>query len=306
MAHVLLQRLFWTIPLLLVVSFLVFCMVHVSPGNPARLIAGEQATQETVDNISNRLGLDRPLITQYGIFLTNLMQGDLGRSIHSRRPVFEDLIKRLWATAKLAIVSIAFASLAGVTLGTFAAIKPNSIVDTLCSLIALLGISLPAFWLALMVMYLFSLQLHLLPTAGHGSWEHYILPAFTLGTRSLAVIARVTRAEMISVLAEDYIRTATAKGLTRASVIAKHALRNSLVPVVTIIGLQTGQLLAGSVVVEVIFNWPGLGRQLILAILGRDFPVIQGGILFIAILFVLINLAVDLLYRILDPRIRYA
>lgn len=299
------QRLLWTIPLLLVVSFLVFGMVYVAPGDPARIIAGEQADAATVALLAARLGLDQPLHVQYGRFLGRLVQGDLGRSINTRRPVADELMTRFGATAKLALASMVFAVVFGLALGALAAVRPHSWLDYLSSLISVLGISLPAFWLALMLMYLFSLQLQWLPTAGYGSWAHYVLPAITLGSRSLAVIARLTRAEMLSSLAEDYVRTAKAKGLNQLTVVVKHALRIALVPVVTVIGVQMGQLLAGSVVVEVIFNWPGLGRQLILAILGRDFPVVQGGILLIAFTFVFINLLVDLSYRLLDPRVRY-
>lgn len=299
------QRLLWTIPLLLVVSFLVFGMVYVAPGDPARIIAGEQADAATVALLAARLGLDQPLHVQYGRFLGRLVQGDLGRSINTRRPVADELMTRFGATAKLAFASMVFAVVFGLALGALAAVRPHSWLDYLSSLISVLGISLPAFWLALMLMYLFSLQLQWLPTAGYGSWAHYVLPAITLGSRSLAVIARLTRAEMLSSLAEDYVRTAKAKGLNQLTVVVKHALRIALVPVVTVIGVQMGQLLAGSVVVEVIFNWPGLGRQLILAILGRDFPVVQGGILLIAFTFVFINLLVDLSYRLLDPRVRY-
>jgi glutathione transport system permease protein len=292
-----LQRLLMVIPLLLVVSFLVFLMIHLSPGDPARLLAGEQADLVTVQNIAARLGLDRPLHVQYGRFLQGLVQGDLGRSIHTRQPVFADLLNRLGATARLAFVSLAFATLLGTALGTIAATFRNTWIDICASLLALLGLSLPAFWLALMLMYFFSLKLGWLPTAGYGGLAYYVLPAITLGTRSLAVISRLTRAEMLTILGEDYVRTARAKGLRVRGVIIKHALRNALVAVVTIVGLQMGQLLAGSV---------GLGRQLILGILGRDFPVIQGGVLFIATSFILVNLIVDVLYGVIDPRVRYA
>lgn len=299
------ERLAWTVPLLLVVSFLVFGMVYVAPGDPARILAGDQADAATVALLATRLGLDQPLHVQYGRFLGRLAQGDLGRSINTRRPVLDELMTRFGATARLALASMVFAVVFGLALGVLAAVRPHSWLDYLSSLISVLGISLPAFWLALMLMYLFSLRLEWLPTAGTGSWAHYVLPAITLGSRSLAVIARLTRAEMLSSLAEDFVRTAKAKGLSQFRVVVKHALRIALVPVVTVIGVQMGQLLAGSVVVEVIFNWPGLGRQLILAILGRDFPVIQGGILLIAFTFVFINLLVDLSYRLLDPRVRY-
>lgn len=299
------ERLMWTIPLLLVVSFLVFGMVYVAPGDPARILAGDQADAATVALLANRLGLDQPLHVQYGRFLSRLLQGDLGRSINTRRPVADELMTRFGATARLALASMVFAVAVGLALGVLAAVRPHSLLDYFSSLISVLGISLPAFWLALMLMYLFSLRLEWLPTAGYGGWAHYVLPAITLGSRSLAVIARLTRAEMLSSLSEDYVRTARAKGLNPFRVVVKHALRIALVPVVTVIGVQMGQLLAGSVVVEVIFNWPGLGRQLILAILGRDFPVIQGGILLIASTFVFINLLVDLSYRFLDPRVRY-
>lgn len=299
------ERLLWTVPLLLVVSFLVFGMVYVAPGDPARILAGDQADAATVALLATRLGLDQPLHVQYGRFLGRLIQGDLGRSINTRRPVLDELMTRFGATARLALASMVFAVVFGLALGVLAAVRPHSWLDYLSSLVSVLGISLPAFWLALMLMYLFSLRLEWLPTAGTGSWAHYVLPAITLGSRSLAVIARLTRAEMLSSLAEDFVRTAKAKGLNPFRVVVKHALRIALVPVVTVIGVQMGQLLAGSVVVEVIFNWPGLGRQLILAILGRDFPVIQGGILLIAFTFVFINLLVDLSYRLLDPRVRY-
>jgi len=306
MTTLIIQRLLWALPLLFVVSFLVFAIVLVAPGDPARLVAGDQADGATVEAVRRSLGLDRPLHEQYIAFMGRLIRGDLGRSIHTRQPVLGEIMTRYWATAKLSIVSLVFAVLIGIALGVIAAAKPYSVFDYASMFIALIGISMPAFWLGLVLMYVFSLQLQLLPTAGYGGWQYYVLPAVTLGTRSLAVVARLTRSEMLSVLSEDFIRTARSKGLGSFAILSKHALKNALISVVTVIGVQMGVLLAGSVVVEVIFNWPGLGRHLIFAILGRDFPVIQGGILLVAVTFVLINLLVDVLYGLLDPRIKYA
>lgn len=300
-----LRRLLIMIPVLLGVSLIIFTMVRVIPGDPAIILAGPHANKEQVDQIRAQLGLDRHPVIQYVSFLGDLVQGDLGRSTRTGLPVIREIKARLPNTILLALTAIVLASLVGVSTGIIAGVKQNSIFDHISMLIALFGLSMPVFWLGLMLMLLFSIHLGWLPSVGAESPRHLILPAVTLAANSTAIIARMTRSSMLEVIRLDYIRTARAKGLTEKLVIWRHALKNALIPVVTVIGLQTGTLLGGAVLTEIVFAWPGIGRLLVEAILSRDYPVVQGVVLLVASMFIVINLIVDLLYSYLDPRIRY-
>ncbi len=299
------RRLLIMIPVLLGVSLIIFTMVRVIPGDPAIIMAGPHANKEQVDQIRASLGMDRHPVVQYFSFLGDLLQGDLGRSTRTGLPVTREIMARFPNTVVLALTAIILASLVGVLTGIIAGVKQNSVFDHISMMIALFGLSMPVFWLGLMLMLLFSIQLGWLPSVGAESWKHLILPAITLGANSTAIIARMTRSSMLEVIRLDYVRTARAKGLTEKMVIWRHALKNALIPVVTVIGLQTGTLLGGAVLTEIVFAWPGIGRLLVEAILSRDYPVVQGVVLLVATLFIMINLIVDLLYSYLDPRIRY-
>lgn len=312
MGPYILRRLLQTIPVLLGVSALAFAIMHVVPGDPVRLIAGPDAPEEVVDRIRAELGLDRPLLAQYLSFLGRALQGDLGRSLRSRAPVVDEIMRRFPATLELTTVSMLIAVAVGVPLGLIAAVRPSTWIDYLAMGASLSTLSMPIFWAAIMAIWLFSLYLGWFPVSGRGGsiWEwdglrHIVLPALTLATTSVAIISRLTRSGMLEVLGRDYVRTARAKGVSPLGVVGKHALKNALIPVVTVVGLQYGFLLGGAVVTETIFAWPGVGRLAMTAILQRDYPVVQGCVLLVAVLFVLINLAVDLLYGWLDPRIRY-
>jgi len=293
------------IPVILGISLIIFTVVRVIPGDPAYILAGPHATQEQMDQIRAQLGLDKHAVTQYFIFLKHLFQGDLGTSTRTGLPVIREIMTRFPNTLVLALASILLATVFGVTIGIIAGVKQNSKFDYLSMLVALLGLSMPVFWLGLMLMLLFSIQLGWFPAVGADSLKHIVLPAITLGANSTAIIARMTRSSMLEVIRLDYIRTARAKGLAEKVVISRHALKNALIPVVTVIGLQTGTLLGGAVLTEIVFAWPGIGRLLVEAILSRDYPVVQGVVLLIATVFIFVNLIVDILYSYLDPRIRY-
>jgi len=293
------------IPVILGISLIIFTVVRVIPGDPAYILAGPHATQEQMDQIRAQLGLDKHPVTQYFIFLKHLFQGDLGTSTRTGLPVIREIMTRFPNTLVLALASILLATVFGVTIGIIAGVKQNSKFDYLSMLVALLGLSMPVFWLGLMLMLLFSIKLGWFPAVGADSLKHIVLPAITLGANSTAIIARMTRSSMLEVIRLDYIRTARAKGLAEKVVISRHALKNALIPVVTVIGLQTGTLLGGAVLTEIVFAWPGIGRLLVEAILSRDYPVVQGVVLLIATVFIFVNLIVDILYSYLDPRIRY-
>jgi len=307
-----LRRLLATIPVLIGVSILVFSIVHLIPGDPAMILAGMDATEQQAAETRKVLGLDRPLHVQYFTYVLRAVNGDLGRSIHSRMPVW-GLIKEFFpATFELTTASLILAGILGIIVGVVSAVKQYSIFDHLSMVGALAGISLPIFWIGILLIWLFSLKLEWFPTGGRAidfwSFEelkHLALPALSLAGISVAMIARLTRSTMLEVLRQDYVVTARSKGLPEKWVIIRHALSNALIPVVTYMGLQYGILLSGAVVTETIFSWPGLGRLVVEAISSRDYPVIQGCILFFAVIFVMINLVVDLLYGFLDPRIRY-
>lgn len=299
------KRFFFIIPVILGASILVFLLMQLSPGDPALLLAGERATADRIERIRNEWGLNHPPYIQYFFFLSRLIQGDLGMSITQRRPVTHLLRLALPITIELGIAAFLISLLIGVPTGIISAARHGSAADQAALFLALIGVSLPQFWLGILLMYLFSVRLQWLPTTGYGSLSHLILPAFALGSAGAALISRVTRSSMLEVLRQDYIRTARAKGLIERVVIYKHALRNALLPVVTIMGLSLGWMLAGSVVLEMVFARPGMGRLLVRGILMRDYPVVQGMLLFLSLCVVLANLVADLVYAFLDPKIRY-
>lgn len=300
-----LRRLVALIPTLFGVSVAVFLLLHLVPGDPARMIAGLDATEADLVLIRQDLGLDKSLPEQYFTWITNLLQGDMGKSTRTRNPVTYEIGLRLPATWQLTSISIVIAVILGLLTGIISATRRNSLIDYASTVAALLGICTPSFWLGLMLMLVFAVHLHWFPTSGRGDWRHLVLPGVTLGAGAAAIIARVTRASLLEVLNQDYIRTATAKGLRSATVIYRHALKNGLIPVVTVVGLEFGYLLAGAVITETVFAYPGIGRLLVDSIGFRDFPMVQGILLILSIQFVLVNLAVDLLYAWLDPRIHY-
>ncbi|WP_027877841.1 nickel ABC transporter permease [Meiothermus cerbereus] len=299
------RRLLTVIPTLLGVLLAVFLMVRLAPGDPAQLLAGEFATPETLADIRQRFGLDQPWHVQLGLYAANVVRGDLGQSVRTRKPVTYELRQYFPNTLRLTLGAMLVALLIGIPAGIIAATRPGTIFDLLAMLGALIGVSMPVFWFGLMAILIFSVQLGWFPVAGTGTLWHLVLPAITLGTGTAAILARMTRSAMLEVLSQDYIRTARAKGLAGRVVVFKHALRNALIPVVTITGLQFGGLLEGAVITETVFAWPGIGQLLVGSILARDYPVVQGAVLLIAVVFILINLIVDLLYGAIDPRIRY-
>ena len=299
------KRLLGLIPTLFIVAVLVFLFVHLLPGDPARLIAGPEADAQVIEMVRSQLGLDKPLWSQFLSYMGNVLQGDFGTSLVSRRPVSEEIASRFMPTLWLTIASMVWAVLFGLAAGVIAAVWRNRWPDRLSMTLAVSGISFPAFALGMLLMQVFSVELGWLPTVGADSWQHYILPSITLGAAVSAVMARFTRASFVDVLGEDYIRTARAKGITERWVVMKHALRNAMIPVVTMMGLQFGFLLGGSIVVEKVFNWPGLGRLLVDSVEMRDYPVIQAEVLLFSLEFILINLVVDVLYAAINPAIRY-
>ncbi len=298
------RRLLQMIPVLLGVVFLVFSLLHMVPGDPAQIMAGERADPAQLERVRSRLGLDDPLYVQYGRYLGNALQGDLGQSVRNNRPVTQEIFSsRYWITLQLAVMSIVLSVFIGLIAGIVSAIWRHSVFDTAIMLIALFGLSMPNFWLGIMLIYWFSVQLSILPAAGWGTATQAILPVITLGTAGAAVVARMTRSSMLEVINQDYIRTARAKGVREAVVINKHALRNAMIPVVTVVGLQFGFFLGGSVLTETVFAINGLGRLMVSAIYARDFPVIQGAVLVASVSFMLVNLFVDMTYKLLNKRI---
>ena len=301
----LIRRVLISIPTVFLVITLVFLAFRVIPGDPAQMYAGEQATRETLEQVRKELGLDKPVLVQYMEYLKNLARGDLGRSYITRRPVVVEISTRFANTVKLSLAAISLAVIAGLTMGIIAALKQERFWDYLFSVLALVGISTPVFWLALILMYVFSLRLHILPTAGNQTWKHYLMPTFCLSVYSIAFITRMTRSSLLEVFGEDFVRTARAKGLPERMVLLRHILRNALIPITTVVGLRFGYMLGGAVVTETVFAWPGMGRLLVTAVEQRDIPIVQGVLLVFGTAFVLINLVVDVLYSVIDPRIRY-
>jgi len=327
------RRLLSLIPTLLGVSIIVFLFLRMIPGDPALALAGEHATEANVERIREQFGLNKPLHEQYFTYMSKVLRGDLGRSILSRRPIMDEIRVRFPATIELSVCALTVALVVGVPAGIISATKRNSIFDNVAMIGSLLGISMPIFWLGLMLNWFFAVQLGWLPSVTRldagvelqritnlliidslltgnaeallNAVQHLILPSVALGTIPMAIIARMTRSAMLEVLEQDYVRTARAKGLRERVVIIRHALKNALLPVITIVGLQVGVLLSGAVLTETIFAWPGIGRWLYLSILSRDYPIIQGMALFVTVLFLVMNLLVDVSYAMVDPRIRY-
>jgi peptide/nickel transport system permease protein len=305
MLQYLLKRLANLLPTLLVVSFLVFAMVRMIPGDPVSAIAGQDATPEIMDQVREALGLNEPMLVQYGRFLRDLLRGDLGDSIRTRQPVANEIANRLPATLELAGAAMLISLLLGILLGIVAAIWRGGPVDFGARVLSLIGVSSPTFWTGLLLILAFGYYIRVFPMAGRGTLMHLVLPAFTVALTSVAFISRLTRATLLEVLSLDYVRTARAKGAPPFQVVVKHALRNALMSPITVAGLEFGRLLSGVIVIEIIFSWPGTGRLLINAIQFRDFPVIQGLVLTYAVIFALVNMLVDVLYAVLDPRITY-
>ncbi len=305
MRRYVLRRIGLLVPVVLGVVTVVFLIVHLIPGDPVEIMLGEQARAVDREALRHEMGLDKPIHLQYVAFLKGLVRGDLGHSLHTKQPVLTSIASRLPATIELAAAAMAVALLLAIPLGLLAAYKKDSVVDQGSMLFALLGISMPNFWLGPLLIIVFSLKLGWFPVSGRGSLAHVVLPAITLGTAMAAILTRMTRASMLDVIQSDYITTARAKGVRESLVVLKHAFRNALIPVVTIVGLQIGGLLAGSIITETIFAWPGIGRLTIQAINARDYPLVQGCVLIIALGYVLVNFATDLLYGLIDPRIRY-
>ncbi len=305
MFQYLIRRLLGLLPTLLIVAVLVFFFVHLLPGDPARLAAGAEADLQTIELVRRDLGLDRPMPEQFLRFISGAVPGDFGRSMRTKRPVMDEIAERFPYTLKLTLAAMGWSVLTGLAIGVYAAVKRNRWQDRLGMTLAVSGISFPSFALGLLLMMVFAVELGWLPTVGADSWRHYILPSLTLGAGVAAVMARFTRSAFVDVLHEDYIRTARAKGVSEVGVVLKHGLRNALIPVVTMMGLQFGFLLGGSIVVEKVFNWPGMGRLLVDAVEMRDYPVIQAEVLLFSLQFILINLIVDMLYGVINPTIRY-
>ena len=305
MIRFLARRLLLTVPVLLGVATLVFSLVHLVPGDPVQVMLGESAAPADVAAMRSRLGLDRPLPVQYAAFLTGVARGDLGTSLRTNQPVVSAILERMPATLELAAAAMLVALLIAMPLGVLAAVRAGTAVDHAATTVALLGISMPNFWLGPLLAIVFSVSLGWLPVSGRGTFAHLVLPAITLGAPLAAVLTRMTRASVIEELRELYVLAARARGVSRARAVWAHAFRNSLIPIVTVLGLQCGAVLTGAVITETIFAWPGIGRLLVQSIGFRDYPLVQGCILLIAVTYVSVNLAVDVVYGVLDPRIRY-
>lgn len=334
MLQYIIKRVLLIVPILIGVSIVAFLLVHLIPGDPARVMLGERATPQAIAELRAQMGLDRPLPEQYLTFLDRIVHGDLGRSVISHNPVATELRNRYPATIELALAAMFVALIAGIPAGIMSAAKPYSVFDHTSMLLALVGVSMPIFWLGLMLIWFGALELGWFPPSGRLSvwvtaqsvsgmhildslltlnWAalkdaawHLVMPAIALGSIPMAIIARMTRSSMLEVLRQDYIRTAHAKGVAKTRVVLKHALKNALIPVVTVIGLEFGSLLGGAILTETIFSWPGVGRMVYDGVMNRDFPIVQGTILIISSTYVVINLVVDIVYAYLDPRIRYS
>ncbi len=304
MVKYVIKRLLALIPVVIGVTFLVFMIMQLAPGDAAKLILGESATQEQVEELREEMGLNDPAIMQYGRYMVNFVQGDLGTSYSTKRPVAEEVFARFPYTLNLSVVAGVISIILAIPLGILAAVKQNTWFDNISMILSLIGVSMPIFWLALLLVLCFSLKLGWLPVQGAESWKSYILPAISLGFMNMAAIARTTRSSMLETIRQDYIRTARAKGVSRRQVIMKHAFKNALIPTITVCGIQLGQLLGGSVLTETVFAWPGIGRLLVQSINARDVPMVLGCIIVMTVCFSVVNLLIDLLYGFVDPRIR--
>lgn len=301
----LIKRLLATVPVIVMVMVCVFAFVHMLPGDPARLVAGPDASPQDIIAVRSSLGLDKPLPEQFVNYFTRAVQGDFGISLKTRRTVAEEIGSRLMPTVWLTLFAMLWSTLLGLLIGVISAVKRGKWPDYAGMIIAVSGISFPPFWLGLLLINLFSVHLGWFPTGGYGTWQHFIMPSFTLGLGVAAIMARFTRSSFIEIAREDYVRTARAKGVPEKRVIWKHSLRNALIPIITMVGLQFGFLLGGSIVVESVFSWPGLGRLLVDSVSYRDYPVIQALILLFSLQFIFINMLVDVLYAFANPEIRY-
>ncbi len=300
------RRVFLAFLTLIAISMIIFWLLRVLPGDPAHMMAGEVATIEEIEAIRARYNFDKPIPVQYMYFLQDIMHGDLGDSLKSSEPVIDQIAARFPATMQLAVISILIAAGIGIPIGVLAAIKRYTWIDSLVSITTLFGVAMPVYATGLLLMLVFAVKLHWFPAAGRGdNWQSAILPSITLASFSMALITRMTRASVMEVMSQDYVRTAYAKGQTGLLVIIRHILRNALIPVVTVVGLQFGSLLGGAILTETIFAWPGLGQVLVSSMFSRDYPMIQGLVLLFAALFILVNLLVDILYVYIDPRIHY-
>ena len=299
------RRLLLTLPTLFGVLVVAFLLLNVAPGDPVSAMVGERADSATIARLRAELRLDDPLPAQFAHYVWGVMRGDLGRSYITQRPIGRDLRERFPKTVQLALAAMTLAAACGITLGIATAVRPGSAFDRLAMLAAYAGVSFPVYWVGLLLILLFAVGLGWLPPSGSGGLAYLVLPALTLGMRSIAFLARMTRAAMLDVLSSDFIRTARAKGLSEVAVVLRHGFRNALIPVITVLGLDTGNYLTGSILTETIFGWPGLGRYVLSAIEKRDLPAIQGSILFMSVVFVAVNFITDLLYANADPRIAY-
>ena len=314
MFYYIIKRLIAMLPVLVLVSLIVFTIIHLTPGDPALIMLGEEATPQALAALRHELGLDQPLPIQYLVWLSHVLRGDLGRSIRTNQPVIEAIMQRLPVTLELTILALIISMVVAIPAGIISATRRNSASDLISTTLALLGISMPSFFLAILLIFVFSLKVRWLPPMGYtpfqkGVWENLrgmILPAITLGAAAMAIVARLTRSTLLEALQQDYVRTARAKGLREQAVIYSHALKNAMIPITTILGLQIGFLLGGAVITETIFALPGVGRLVVASIFERDFPLVQGVVLVLALMHLVINLIVDLLYAYLDPRIRMA
>ncbi len=298
------KRILVTIPVLIGVTFIIFTMMYFTPGDPARMILGDTATEVEVEALRDEMGLNDPFLVRYGDYMWDLCHGDLGNSYVTGLPVTEEIMARLPITVRLAVFSCAFSVLIGVPVGIISAIRQYSFLDNFTMILALLGITIPSFWLAMMLVMIFSVNLGWLPASGLYGWKYYVLPVISISAVSIATFTRMTRSSMLEVIRQDYIRTARAKGQTEAKIVWRHALKNALIPIITVIGIQFASGLSGAVVNEQIFAIPGLGKMMVDAIKARNYPVVQGGVLLIAVMFSILNLVIDLLYAFVDPRIK--
>lgn len=299
------KKILLMIPVLLGLTVIVFMILHLADGNPVDLIVGPNATPEVYDNIVSSLGLDKPLYVQYFTFLKNILKGDLGKSILQNRPVTELIWERFAVTAKLGIYSLILSFAISIPIGVIAAVNRNTPLDYVSMSGALVGISMPTFWFGLLLLYFFAYKLRWFPISGYGTFKHLVLPVITVGLTDAAVTARMVRSSILEVIGKDYIRTARAKGLKEKIVINKHALKNALIPVITLLGMRIGWIFGGSVVLETVFSIPGIGRLMVDGIFARDYPVVQGSMLVLATTVLLGNLLADILYAVVDPRIKY-
>jgi ABC-type dipeptide/oligopeptide/nickel transport system permease component len=305
MTTFILRRLLLAIPTLFGVLVVAFLLLYVAPGDPVMAMVGERADEETIARLRRELRLDEPLYKQFGYYVGGIARGDLGRSYITNRPIQRDIRERFPKTLQLAGAAMLLAAIVGITLGILSAWRPGGLIDRFGLGIAYLGVSFPVFWVGLLLILLFAVTLQWLPPSGAGGWKYLILPALALGMRSIAFLARMTRSAMLEALGSDFVRTARAKGLAERGVVARHALRNALIPIITVLGLDFGSYLTGSILTETIFSWPGLGRYVVNAIARRDLPAIQGSVLFLSAVFVMVNLITDLAYAKADPRVSY-